>query len=405
MWAVGIDLGTSNTVAILRSPDGRTRPVLVDGQPVLPSVVYLDHDGTLRVGTDAERMAPLDPARFEPNPKRRIDEESVFLGDRPVPVVDLLAAPLREIARSVAVTAGHLPPAVLTCPVAWGPVRRQRLQRAAAAAGWPAARVLPEPVAAARYFTGALRRPVPPGRTLAIFDVGGGTLDVALVRNDGAAFTVVGTGGAEDLGGLDIDAAVVAHLGHLLAARHPEVWAQLTRPADELARRNRKMFWDDVRAAKETLSRAATAPIPVPGVSASLHLTRDELEQVATPLLNRATGELTAVLHRANLTPDRLAGIFLVGGTSRVPLVARLLHAHTGIAPTVLEQPELPVAEGAVAGAVAAHPSPPPGMVPVAAHPVPQPSYVRVWPWLLGTAGLIAFVCTALYQFFNIGDA
>ena len=77
MWAVGIDLGTSNTVAILRSPDGRTRPVLVDGQPVLPSAVYLDHDGTLRVGTDAERMAPLDPARFEPNPKRRIDDGSV----------------------------------------------------------------------------------------------------------------------------------------------------------------------------------------------------------------------------------------------------------------------------------------------------------------------------------------
>ncbi|WP_239151534.1 Hsp70 family protein [Virgisporangium aurantiacum] len=317
MWAVGIDLGTSNTVAILRSPDGRTRPVLFDGQPVLPSAVYLDHDGTLRVGTDAQRMAPLDPARFEPNPKRRIDEESVLLGDRPVPIVDLLAAPLREIARSVTVTAGHLPPAVLTCPVAWGPIRRERLQRAAAAAGWPAVRVLPEPIAAARYFT--LSRPIPPGGTLAIFDFGGGTLDVALVRNDGATFTVVGTGGAEDLGGLDIDAAVVAHLGHLLAARHPEVWTQLIRPADELARRHRKMFWDDVRAAKETLSRATTAPIPVPGVSASLHLTRDELDQVAAPLLNRATGELTAALHRARLTPDRLAGIFLVGGTSRVP--------------------------------------------------------------------------------------
>ena len=66
--AVGIDLGTSNTVAIVRFPDGRTRPVLFDGQPILPSAVFLDYDGTLQVGRDAQRMAQLDPARFEPNP-------------------------------------------------------------------------------------------------------------------------------------------------------------------------------------------------------------------------------------------------------------------------------------------------------------------------------------------------
>jgi actin-like ATPase involved in cell morphogenesis len=352
-YAVGIDLGTSNTVAIVRWPDGRTRPVLFDGQPVLPSAVFLDHDGTLHVGRDAQRMAQLDPARYEPNPKRRIDEDVLFLGDRELPITEVLAAPLRAVARAVRDTLGHLPPAVITCPAAWGTHRRQRLQQAAAAAGWPPVTLMSEPIAAARYFTETLRQPVPPGHVLAIFDFGGGTLDVALVRNDGATFTVVGTGGAEDLGGLDIDAAIVNHLGQILAAQHPQVWAQISQPTDELARRNRRMFWDDARAAKEMLSRATTAPIAVPGVSASLHLTRDELEQLATPLLNRATGELTTALHRSGLQPDRLTGIFLVGGTSRVPLVSRLLHTYTGIAPTVLEQPELPVAEGAVAGAVA----------------------------------------------------
>jgi hypothetical protein len=123
------------------------------------------------------------------------------------------------------------------------------------------------------------------------------------------------------------------------------------------------MFWDDVRAAKEMLSRSTAAPIPVPGVSASLHLTRDELDHLATPLVRRATGELSRALRQANLAPGNLCGIFLVGGTSRVPLVSRLLHAETGIAPTVLEQPELPVAEGAVAGSVAA--APPPRSAPV----------------------------------------
>jgi len=351
-YAVGIDLGTSNTVAIMRWPDGRTRPVLFDGQPVLPSAVFLNHDGGLHVGRDAQRLAQLDPARYEPNPKRRIDEDVLLLGDRELAIADVLAAPLRTIARAVTDTVGHLPPAVLTCPAAWGTTRRNRLQQAANKAGWPPVRLMAEPVAAARYFTETLKRPVPPGATLAIFDFGGGTLDVALVRNDGATFTVTAAGGAEDLGGVDIDHAIVNHLGAILAVRHPQVWAQISQPQDELARRNRKTFLDDVRAAKEMLSRTTSAPIAIPGVSASMHLTRDELEHLATPLLRRATGHLAAALRQAGLSASGLSGIFLVGGTSRVPLVSRLLHAETGIAPTVLEQPELPVAEGAVAGSL-----------------------------------------------------
>src|SRR5215207_2132219 len=100
-YAVGIDLGTSNTVAIVRWPDGRTRPVLFDGQPVLPSAVFLNHDGSLHVGRDAQRMAQLDPARYEPNPKRRIDEDVLFLGDRRLPIVKILDAPLRAVDRGV----------------------------------------------------------------------------------------------------------------------------------------------------------------------------------------------------------------------------------------------------------------------------------------------------------------
>jgi len=97
-YALGVDLGTSHTVAVLRWPDGRTRPLLHDGAPLLPSGVYLDESGRLHVGHDAQRLARLDPARFEPNPKRRIDEAAVWLGDRAVPVADLLAALLAAVA-------------------------------------------------------------------------------------------------------------------------------------------------------------------------------------------------------------------------------------------------------------------------------------------------------------------
>ena len=87
--ALGVDFGTSNTVAVARWPDGRARPILIDGSPLLPSAVYAEPDGHLLVGRDAVHSSRIDPARFEPNPKRRIDDGEVLLADREVPVGDL----------------------------------------------------------------------------------------------------------------------------------------------------------------------------------------------------------------------------------------------------------------------------------------------------------------------------
>ncbi|MEV0715463.1 Hsp70 family protein [Asanoa sp. NPDC050611] len=385
--ALGVDLGTSNTVAVLSWPDGRTRPLLFDGQPLLPSGVLLDESGRLHVGHDARRLAQADPGRYEPNPKRHVDTPGVLLGDREVATVDLLAAVLAAVAHAAVEAVGYLPPATLTYPAAWGPQRRQILTDALARAGWPAGTTLaPEPVAAARYFAEVLRRPVPVGSALAVFDFGGGTVDIAVVRNDGpdpagrARFSVVAAGGVAELGGLDLDAALVDHLGHTVAGSDPAAWERLRHPANAAQWRDRRRFWDDVRGAKEMLSRAAVAPVAVPGVEKAVHLTRDELERLATPLLRRAVMETAAVIAAANLRPDQLAGLFLVGGSSRVPLVARMLHADLGVAPTVLEQPELPVAEGALAElpARAAHipaqaAAPVPTAVPVSGVPTSLP--------------------------------
>ncbi|HTF10060.1 MAG TPA: Hsp70 family protein [Asanoa sp.] len=377
--ALGVDLGTSNTVAVLRWPDGRTRPLLFDGQPLLPSGVLLDEAGRLHVGRDAERLAQADPARYEPNPKRHVDASGVLLGDREVATVDLLAAILAAVAHAAVEAVGHLPPATLTYPAAWGPQRRQALTDALSRAGWPTSTLVPEPVAAARYFAEVLRRPVPVGSALAVFDFGGGTLDIAVVRNDGpdqtgrSRFEVVASGGVAELGGLDLDAALVEHLGQVLAGTDPAAWERLRNPVNAAQWRDRRRFWDDVRGAKEMLSRAAVAPVAVPGVEQAVHLTREELERLATPLLRRGVMETASVIASAKLRPDQLAGLFLVGGSSRVPLVARLLHADLGLAPTALEQPELPVAEGALAElpAQAAH-IPAQATAPVqAAAPVP----------------------------------
>src|SRR5256885_12682498 len=117
-----IDLGTCHTVAVVRRDGQAPRPLLFDGSPLLPSGVYRDERGTLSVGRDAERLSQLDPTRFEPYPKRTVDDGVVLLGDGPTPVVEMFAALLRR--ELTETTEGTPKQVTLTCPSDWGPQRR-----------------------------------------------------------------------------------------------------------------------------------------------------------------------------------------------------------------------------------------------------------------------------------------
>lgn len=344
-----VDLGTSNTVAVVDRGDGTPRPLLFDGNPLLPSAVFADASGTVFVGRDAERHMATDAARYEPNPKGHIDEGLILLGDREVPVVELLAAILRRVAGEAAQT-GVLSggTTVLTCPADWGPRRRAVLQEAAGVAGLGRVTLLDEPVAAATYCMRVLGSRIAPGRSVAVFDFGGGTLDVTVAQAASDGLRVLATGGLDDLGGTDIDAALVGHLGQQIAAHDADLWRRLQHPQGPADFRDRMTFWSEVRAAKEMLSRAASAPVHVPGVDQATHLTREELDRVAGPLVDRAVDETRRVLQRSGVPAEHLDAILLVGGSSRLPLVASRLHARFGLAPVVPEQPELPVAFGAL---------------------------------------------------------
>lgn len=360
---LSVDLGTTHTVAVVRRAGQPPRPLLFDGSPLLASSVHVDAAGTIHTGRDAQRLGQVEPHRFEPYPKRRVDDGAVLLGDAAVPVARLLAAVLRRVAGE-ARQAGVEPAGatVLTCPADWGQPRRQVLREAAALAGLGDVSLVEEPVAAATYCVDVLGHRVPPGAPFGVFDFGGGTLDVAVVGSGPGGFRVLATGGLDDLGGLDIDAALVGHLGHLVAARDPALWQRLSQPDGTGALRDRQAFWAEVRAAKEMLSRTAAAPVAVPHREDPLHLTREELDRVAGPLVARAVDETRRVLERAGVDPRALAGLLLVGGTSRMPLVASRLHARLGVAPAVPEQPELPVAYGGLLALdPAAGPTPVPG--------------------------------------------
>ncbi|MDG4823425.1 Hsp70 family protein [Asanoa sp. WMMD1127] len=374
--ALGVDFGTSHTVAVVRWPDGRARPLLVDGSPLLPSAVYAPPgaDAPLVAGRDAVHSARLDPARFEPNPKRRVDDGSVLLGERDVPVADLVSAVLGRLAEEWRRTIGDLttgevtaetPPALtLTCPATWGATRRALLSRAAADAGLGDGRLVAEPVAAATYFAEVLGRDVPIGSAVVVHDFGAGTFDASVVVRRSTGFEVLAVDGRADLGGLDVDAALVEHLAATYAPTHPEAWERLRNPATVEDRRAKRQLWDDVRVAKERLSRSPSADLVVPICDVEAHLTRTELEKVALPILAQTVQVTKAVIDAAALPPGNRAGVFLVGGSSRIPLLATLLHRELGEPPVVIEQPELVVAEGAVLSATALLASAP-GAVPV----------------------------------------
>jgi actin-like ATPase involved in cell morphogenesis len=341
-YALGIDFGTSNTVAVARWPDGRARPILVDGSPLLPSAVYADADGNLLVGRDAVHSARLDPARFEPNPKRRIDDGLVLLGEREFEAVELITAVLARVTEEWHRAVGpYRPQTTLTCPASWGATRRTLLAEAAARAGLEGARLVAEPVAAATYFAEVLGRDVPIGSVVMVHDFGAGTFDASVVARTAEGFEVLAVDGRDDLGGLDVDAAIVEYL-------RTDDWRRLMEPATVEERRARRQLWDDVRIAKERLSRAQSADFVVPLLDSEAHLTRDELETLARPVLEQTVRVTKNLLRWADLPEGRLAGVFLVGGASRIPLVATLLHRELGDPPVVIEQPELVVAEGSI---------------------------------------------------------
>ncbi|WP_344504469.1 Hsp70 family protein [Dactylosporangium maewongense] len=360
--ALGIDFGTTHTVAVAAGA-----PLLFDASPLLVSAVAAAADGTLLTGRDALRAALQDPSRFEPNPKLRVDDGRVLLGGAEHDVEDIVAAPLCRVAREAArVLGGPAERTVLTCPASWAARRREVLLRAAGRAGLTGVTLVPEPVAAAVHHTLGRDHPVPAGGVVAVYDLGGGTFDVTLLRAGAGGWQVVATTGLEDVGGIDLDAALVDHLGRTVGAREPRRWRRLVEPADPAGRRVLQAFRDDVRGAKEQLSRAASAVVRVPGFEIDAYLSREEFEAVAMPWLVRTVDVLAALADRAGVR--RLDGLYLVGGSSRIPLVATLLHRRFEVAPTLVEQPELVVALGSVhvpdgqepvpAGAV--HPSDPP---------------------------------------------
>ncbi|GAA2799977.1 Hsp70 family protein [Saccharopolyspora taberi] len=350
MRVLSVDLGTSNTVAVLSAHGRPPRVVEVDGSATMPSAVFAAEDGAIIVGREAERRARLDPSRYEPNPKRRVDEGTLLLGESIITVTDALAAVLHRVAEETTRQLGGAQPdeVRLTHPAQWGPTRRNVLLSAARLAGFGSNLVLvPEPVAAAAHFASFPDRSLAPGQALAVYDLGAGTFDCAVVGATQSGFAVLAEDGLPDLGGLDVDQALLEHVGRQVSNKDPQRWQRLLRPETTADRRAQRALREDVKAAKEALSRHVQTEVPMPEPFEDVLVTRAELEALVRPSMLRSVEMVSSVVRSNGMAPENLAGLYLVGGSSRLPLVATLIGEQLRIVATSLDQPETAVALGA----------------------------------------------------------
>jgi hypothetical protein len=207
--------------------------------------------------------------------------------------------------------------------------------------------LVPEPVAAAAHFASFPDRALAPGQALAVYALGAGTFDVAVVGANQNGYTVLAEDGLPDLGGLDVDQALMVHVGREVSHSDPQRWQRLLRPESTTDRRTRRALQEDVKAAKEALSRHPQTEVPMPEPFKDVLVTRGELEGLVRPAMLRSVELLSRTLRAAGLSPDRLVGIYLVGGSSRLPLVGSMIAEKIGVVPSSLDQPETAVALGA----------------------------------------------------------
>jgi cell division ATPase FtsA len=346
-YQLGVDLGTTYTAAAVHR-DGKVEMcTLGSASPVMPSVVLLRADGEVLEGEVAVRRGLAEPTRVAREFKRRLgDPAPLVLGGTPYGAEALMGHLLRNVLATVTAREGAAPDrVVLTHPANFGPYKLDMMREVARLAGCDldATVFITEPEAAALSY--AARNRVEPGQIVAVYDFGGGTFDAALVRRTESGFSLIGKPeGMERFGGIDIDAAIVSHVDQSLGG----AIARLdTDDVDAQAAVSR--LRDDCRQAKEALSgdTDTSITVSVPGTQTNVRLTRQELEDMVRPRLRETVEALQRAVRSAGLTMSEISRILLVGGSSRIPLVAETLQRDTGRPVAVDAHPKFAIAMGA----------------------------------------------------------
>ena len=350
--AAGIDLGTTHSlVATVRSGQAQTLPDS-DGRHLLPSVVHYQPQGH-RVGFEARSNAVNDPANTISSVKRMMGRSLADIqaryphlpyqlqaSENGLPMIATAAGLLNPVrisadilkalaARATEALAGELDGVVITVPAYFDDAQRQGTKDAARLAGLHVLRLLNEPTAAAiAYGLDSGKEGV-----IAVYDLGGGTFDISILRLSRGVFEVLATGGDSALGGDDFD--------HLLADRIRE----LAGISDRQDPRLQRQLLDAAIAAKIALSDAESVDVDVAGWQGSI--TRAEFNDLIAALVKRTLLSCRRALKDAGVEADEVLEVVMVGGSTRVPLVRDRVGEFFGRQPLTTIDPDKVVAIGA----------------------------------------------------------
>jgi len=372
--AIGIDLGTTNSCAAVIENNQPTIIMYRGGSYTIPSLFAIDKEGKTLVGQEAQKQAALNPRDTVFAPKRMVGRDfhspqvekirQLFTYDMIEGQQGEVLIKVKDHVLDLREISGHIlqkikevaeeylreevTEAVITVPAYFNDKQRQAVRTAGKVAGLEVLRILNEPTAAAlAYGLGKNLR-----QRLAVYDLGGGTFDISIIEIRDKVFEVVATGGDTFLGGIDFDDRIIGRVidefrrDHSVDLFSDPVAIQRLREASERA--------------KIILSAAPETQIEVPFIARGKQgilnvnhgMSRIELEELVHDLVGRTISTCEQIFSEANMKPEAIDEVLLVGGQSRMPLVQQSVRTYFGREPCKGVHPDEAVAVGA---AIMAH--------------------------------------------------
>lgn len=346
--AVGIDLGTTNSVIAVVDPDGKPTTIpSAEGDLTTPSVVFF-HETSIIVGKEALKSAVFEPERVAQYAKRDMGKAAYYrpIRGRQLPPEVIQSFVLRKLRGDAELKLGAIGPAVITVPAFFNEPRRKATQDAGALAGLEVVDIINEPTAAAIAFgvrqgfltkAGESTQP----ETILVYDLGGGTFDATLMRIEGRDYRALSTLGDVFLGGVDWDRRIADFLAEEFRRQHgvdpresSEGVANLQREAED---------------AKKSLTARDDVVVHFAhdGNRSRIRLTRREFEEMTDDLLQRTLFTVQRLLREAKLTWDDVTRVLSIGGSTRMPMVQRAMERESGKTVDRSMSPDEAVAHGA----------------------------------------------------------
>lgn len=347
---VGIDLGTTYSSIAQIGEDGS--PLCIENaenKVITPSVVLLADDGKVIVGPTPERISVEKPENVVEAIKREMGNSDFYIvyQNKKLTPEFISALILKKLKQDAEKHCGAITNAVITVPYYFNDVRRKATQDAGRIAGLNVIDIINEPTAATLAYAwekGELGRPdiFKGSKTILVYDLGGGTFDVTVVKYTATDFRVLATDGDVMLGGLDWTRRIVEHVSEQFQKKHG------TNPMEDAE--SLQVLSQECEKAKRELSSRAQTPVNVyhQGKSLTLSLTRGDFERMTADLMQRTQDTTELVLQQAGIQPSQLDEVVLVGGSTYMPVVKQMLRTVCQREPNgSVVPPEEAVARGA----------------------------------------------------------